>query len=312
MKTHNHWWTRRRIAQLFVDGLRPTHHQALLRDIHGCARCMREYRRYELLEAALCGGSAEPTAFALERMEGLLLHAAHAEPPPSWFSNHVGALALASGLFAGAMAVVHHWKLDSAQSVASRMDPRADGFVARGEDASQGDVGIRAFRVIDGGRRVEEAKTLLPDDTITFSYTNVRSSIRYLAVLGMQAVASRGASEVVDADRLPPSSTGSAPQDSVVRWYYPNLEEPGSIPIKSDRIDEPLGDGFQLALHHRCGWLRVVAIFSPDPIATSDLREALVSLPQPVGSADPFPSLPFAPTVHVLTHSILLQIVCPP
>ncbi len=243
-------------------------------------------------------------------MEGLVLRASRTEPVRPWLANRAGALAFASGLFAGALALATNWKLDTAERAILRVDSRADGLVPKGEEAAHGDVGVRAFRVIDGGRRVEEARTVLPDDTITFSYTNVRSSTRYLALLGMQAASnSWGAEEGAHPSQQ--SGTGWSRQESVVRWYYPEVGEPGSIPIKSGTVDEPLGDGFQLGLQHSCGWLRIVAIFSRDSIAASDLQEALLSLPQPSEGDDPFPSLSFAPNKNVLTHSIRLQIVCP-
>jgi hypothetical protein len=155
-------------------------------------------------------------------------------------------------------------------------------IVARGSgDGHQiaTDVGVRVFRVAKDGDRVNEAGSLALDDIITFTYTNVTPGVGYMALFGLQ-------------------------EDGSVHWYYP--ERGGqSIAIRSDAMDEPLGDGIRLRMRHTSGWLRITALFSVEPLETKTVEEALGAL-SPPSSARALTSL--MPGTNVLEHSLLIEV----
>jgi hypothetical protein len=145
------------------------------------------------------------------------------------------------------------------------------------------DVGVRVFRVAREGERVHETGRLSRADVITFTYTNVSPRIRYLALFGVQ-------------------------EDGTVHWYYPDDDGSESIPVRSDIIDEPFGDGIRLQTHHRPGWLRVTALFSSEPIEKATIEQtvhaALVERP----SAAKDLAVWHLTNRSVLEHSLLIDL----
>jgi hypothetical protein len=119
---------------------------------------------------------------------------------------------------------------------------------------------------------------------ITFTYTNVAPNVRYLALIGIQ-------------------------ENGSVHWYYPGDDGSQSIPIRSDVVDEPLGDGIRLEMHHASGWLRITAIFSSNPIAKPTIVQAV----QALGIEHPAAAKELSPLSladsNVLEHSVLIDIV---
>jgi hypothetical protein len=279
---HSHWMTRRRMARLFTGPPAPDSHRALLAELGSCPSCAARYRRYHELEAALCGVPAGPSPFALERLEALALDAA--APPGPRRGLRAWSLASAAGVAAVA-ALVLALKLWPAgpEHVALGGAPRLEDvtLTARGGPPGASEVGVRLLRAVAPGR-VTEAAGLSRQDVITFTYTNVRPGIRYLALFGVQ-------------------------EDGRVRWYYPGYGAHASIPIPGDVIDEPLGDGIRLAVHHRDGWLRVTAVFSPEPIDTRTLERAVQELagrPEALRRLEPLGLASAA----ALEHSVLTAI----
>jgi hypothetical protein len=266
MTRHLHWLARWRIRRLFTGGLAPVIHRALLEEVSRCASCAEHYRRHDVLESALCKKGGDPSPFALERLEGMVLDAAAsfragrgAEPERgSWkwrgsFPRWASIPAMLVGAV-GLMVLVFRPRAN--ERVGLGPGARLDGvqIVARGGgERNVADVGMRVFRVAGDGDRVHETGPLSRADVITFTYTNAAPGIRYLALFGVQ-------------------------EDGLLRWYYPEEDGSESIPIRSDTVDEPLGDGIRLGTHHKPGWLRITAIFSSEPIAKVAIEQAVHTL----------------------------------
>lgn len=304
---HIHWVTRKRMQRLFEVGLGAECHRRLLRELSGCRACAQEYRRYQRFEALLCG-STGPTPFAIERIEELVLGQAIGERRP----GQSGLWAIAAA-FATAVSALLLYRLPgrSPEQATLASEPPVDRALLRGGEAKQSDVGIRLFRVTEANR-VDETQALRLDDVVTFSYTNVRPEIRHLALIGIQNEPPKREPSVrgtlvehgnQTAQGQPPSAT-----DVAIRWYYPGGADAASIPIESDKVDEPLGDGFRLGVHHACGWLRVVALFSERPIGAAALQQAARSAGAGAGPEELLSSA--LRDSDVLEHSLLVHIEC--
>jgi hypothetical protein len=128
-------------------------------------------------------------------------------------------------------------------------------LVARGgyPQKAEADVGFRLFHVVENGSNVAETGDLSIDDIITFTYTQVNPTGGRLALFGIQ-------------------ETGE------IKWYYPGYNEKTSIPIKGDKVDEPLKDGISLSVNHKPGRLRIIALFSKTPVSTSEIEAAVTAL----------------------------------
>ncbi len=242
MRTHLHSWTRWQIDRLFAGGLSPTRHRALLREVCACPSCSAVFSRYHAFEAMLCGALEEPSRLAVERMASAVFGATPAEvraKPGRWAPRF---LAPAAALACAAMVIL----VSRAPGPVSHRVPIGEGsrlapaeIVARGPgaafNAKTAETGFRLLRVVPREAKVDEGSELLVSDVVTFTYTNLRKGMRYLALLGIQ-------------------------EGGTVRWYYPGPESDRSILIEPERVDEPLNDGIRLSIFHRAGWLRVAAI----------------------------------------------------
>jgi hypothetical protein len=116
-------------------------------------------------------------------------------------------------------------------------------------------VGIRVFQVMSKKVGFRETPGVDIDDVITFTYTYTKGEAGYLMVFGLQEAA------------LP-------------LWYYPDYGDERSIPIRGDRVDEPLGDGIVLSVNHKAGRLRIVSLFSEMPIHREAVEAAVERLRQ--------------------------------
>jgi hypothetical protein len=295
MRPHLHWLVRRRIHRLFT--LAPAGHcRALLREVAGCRACARLYDQYQTFEAALCGtgGSGAPSGFAVERIEQAVRDGVSgAKRGPArrrkvWLPAGISTAALIA-----AAVVLLVWPRFSGRDdhvavpVAARLVDV--GLVARGGTPQTSEVGIRVFRVAGQADqparpRVAEVDALALDDVITFTYTIARADIRYAVLFGVQA-------------------------DGAIRWYYPGYGGQASVPLHGDKVDEPLGDGIKLRVHHKPGWLRITAIFSAQPIAVEvvsrSLEMSMASRPESLQEVAPLP----IPGAETLQHAILTHIV---
>jgi hypothetical protein len=140
-------------------------------------------------------------------------------------------------------------------------------------------VGIRVLRVTPRAGIEESARGLRLSDVITFTVTNRSERLRYLTLFGIQP--------------------GGA-----IRRYYPGYRGHRSIELGHSLIDEPLGDGIVLSVYHQPGPLRIVALFSADPLELEQVERAVDLLSSAL--ADLSPVLGNRP--DVLEHSVLVEI----
>jgi hypothetical protein len=149
------------------------------------------------------------------------------------------------------------------------------GFQHRGSTAVglDGELGIRAFCVRDGkileppplqaGRRLAAACHLGDELQLTVTHT---AGFAHLLVIG----------DLVDAQN----------GDHTLTWYHPVPPTGRSGPAPAAVTDEPLGQARRLAVNHRPGQLRVVAVFSRTPLEASAVGEQLRDL-DPADEAGP-------------------------
>lgn len=250
MRPHFHSWTRWQIRRLFVKGLPPARHRALLRELRSCPECDAVFREFHELESRLCVTREVPSPLAAERMASVVFGMLRSMSPDAprergrqWFPVSVAALTCAAALLA---ALVY------SQFPSTRLaDDRADHLVARGKrPMPDADVGFRILRIAETMDPVDDGQPLCLADLVTFTYTNLRPELRYLALFGIQ-------------------------EDGIIRWYYPGYEGERSIPIRTGALDEPLGDGIRLSKRHNSGWLRVSAVFLSQPIEKAVIEEAV-------------------------------------
>jgi hypothetical protein len=276
---------RRLIAQSFGGGLSASRWRQLKGHLDDCDSCRALYEQHQRLERMLCHGDEaavdRPTVFQLERNEAVILAgvASGEAPPrrlPAWAAviPVIVATAAAALLMIGAPMESDRVPLAGGARFAD-VELR-DQLQARGGRYAESPVGVRLFRVVEAkrsGEVVEAAagrgsSALAIDDIITFSYTSATDAAtphRYLTLVGVQS------------DGL--------------RWYYPGYgdDEQQSVGIESGVVDEPLGDGIRLSVHHRPGALRIYALFSPEPLAKQAVArelEALGATKETVGASD--------------------------
>jgi hypothetical protein len=293
MRPHrSHRRLRRLIHRLFTVGVSSAARQRLFASLETCKELGDEYHQYQRVESALCNTDAPYTALAIERVGHALLDEWQGALTPAssrlrrW---RIPAL-LTGGLGIGAalLLVVMLWPWRESDR---RVLDRDIGFspvslTAKGvyPGSAESQIGVRVFEVSTSGQRVWEEKKLNIADIITFTYTRVKKNSGYLALFGVQ-------------------ETGE------IRWYYPDYGERKSIPIQGDRVDEPLGDGIALAVNHRPGWLRVVALFSDTPIEVEAIEAAVQALrSRPDGLRKLLPlSLAGAPR-HLRQYTTMVEI----
>jgi hypothetical protein len=259
MNIHLHWLTRRRIHQLFTHELKPSRHRALFHTLSACEACAGQYDRHHRLEATLCrpGQGGGPSVFAVERIRNVIFDTAPAAvghpcgetfpKPVKWIAGVILATCAAALLI-----FPYPGSKTRERVVINAGDPISDvQVVARGSTPHAAEIGIRLFRVDAAGAtrhaersNVGEVDALVINDVITLTYTNLRPDIRYATIFGIQG-------------------------DGGIRWYYPSYSAKVSIPIRSDRVDEPLEDGIRLQVHHTPGWLRITAVFSAEPMTVN-------------------------------------------
>ncbi len=257
MNGHRVW--RRAVVRQFSGGAPAGAAAALYAHLSACRDCADLYERHARAESILCGSA--DTVFARERTGQAVLDRVAPEARKSARWPLSPWLWAAAALTAAAIVVVH-------QPVDEVSD--SPEYVARSAPAAAAAaVGIRMLRVspadevASDGARVEETDTFALGDVVTFTYTNRDASLRYLTLLGLQGG---------DLHRYSSDQLGG-----------------GSVAIVADRVDEPLGDGIRLAAGHREGPLRVLAIFSPEPLAETDLRAAAGALAGPGTAELPVP-----------------------
>lgn len=267
-------------------------------ELERCASCAEYYRRHQNLESQLCGVRERQTPFALERVEDALFESIDATSGPSVPIHRrqsivrlaalvtVFLVVLAAVFLRGTWTVPETHRLSLAPDAALIPVSNAVELTARGtEEKNIAGVGIRVFAVAPSDEKVKEKTELHLDDIITFTYTRIDRKKGYLTLFGLQP----------GGDLL---------------WYYPDYAEEQSLGIQGDKVDEPLGDGFKLAVNHRRGLLRIVSLFTERPIEKEEIEstiEKLGDLSEHIKSPDGISwNVQSTPVVE---HSILLEIV---
>ncbi len=283
---HSHRITERRIMRLFTVGLPPAGRSQLFNTLNICDKCARAYQKHQYLESGLLGTRDPITHFTLERVEAAVLDATTSKERrrtslfSKWSLAAVGAVAVAL------LALFLVPAVPSSDRAALAPDARfvPIDLVARGRIPDKTSmVGIRVLKVAEPDE-VEETASLSIDDIITFTYTRAAQQAGYLTIFGIQ-------------------------QSGELLWYYPDYGEKQSIETPGDVVDEPLGEGIKLSVNHEPGWLRIVSIFSTEPIVVDKIEATIEESRRKSGT---FRSLePLAPETIGQTsieYSILIHI----
>lgn len=252
---HSHRRTEKSLQQLFTTGLSDAKRRRLLAEVEVCEQCRVVCRRYHRYEAALAHAGEADSTFAVERMaEGIFARLEDESPKKS--RRRVGAKALVIFTPMVALALLILFIMPKSASFRGSLPADFGAYsaelVPRGGPASVSpDFGFRAFAVSREKGRIAENNEISAGGLLTFTYTRTHPAPGYLALFGVQA-------------------------SSNVIWYYPDFDEKESIQIGGNRVDEPLGDGFKVSVHHTKGPLLLAALFSEEPISTKKI-EAVVA-----------------------------------
>ena len=263
MKRHSHRHTRRLIHRMFTATLSASQRALLFENLDGCDSCATVFDTYQTMESALLGKDAPYTSFTIERVHEALVsdastHHSETRPRLKWIpaavAGGISIVAAVAFLILGPVGRPanhpNHRAVLGGDAALSAVTLTAKGIYP---PSSASLIGIRVFAVDTGADRVREEAHLDLNDIITFTYTEAEIGVRYLALFGIQ-------------------ETGG------VRWYYPDYNEAKSIPVDGETVDEPLGDGIDLSVNHRPGWLRIVAMFSDAPLDVDTIEDAVLKL----------------------------------
>ncbi|MFC1612216.1 hypothetical protein ACFL6C_14730 [Myxococcota bacterium] len=230
----------------------PRHQLAALREhLALCPDCASAYRRCLSLEARLCQSPDGLTPFRAERIwQAVQAKTSTSKRHSFWQLGALGSLLAAATVALFVALLPQSERVDIPPSLRLAPVPVQGELTVRGNESQPLEsVGVRMFRAVAAGERVEEVTHLSVDDTVTFTYTSAAPDLRHLALFGVQ-------------------------ENGSLRWYYPDYGEKRSIVIKPDLVDEPLGHGIILRVNHTAGPLRVVALFSSQPLLATDLEAA--------------------------------------
>lgn len=249
---HIHWITEKRIKKKFTTGLSPESGNRLFEELDKCSRCAGFYNGYHKAENAPCGANLPYGIFDIERLEAAILKQVDVSPPPLQermynIRSLAGAtaitfLVIALIVFLQATPRSHRTPLPS-NPVYNPIELAARG--SRG--VTNRSTGFRVLRV-DHTNSVHEKTTIAKQDLVTFTYSYMDNKIGYLSLFGIQ-------------------------KNGELIWYYPDYDEKLSMPIAGNKVDEPLGDGFDLTYNHVSGTLCIFGVFSDEPLETNDIEE---------------------------------------
>ncbi len=269
-KIHIHSLARRRIRRCLYASMSADSRLRLFNDISGCERCIAYYNQCQSIESALCNDPV--TVFAMERVENGVLYAVSKQKEGSIdkaskpserikvrFSSilkPVPVVACALTMLVTSLTLLlllspvpnsNRVQLSSAANLAP-VD-----LSSKGEpNSEQSQIGIRVFKIASNRGDIEQAFEANLDSVITFTYTNFNETYEHMALFGVQ-------------------------QSGEVLWYYPDYGARYSILIDANKVNEPLGDGIDLGVNHKTGWLRITAVFSKQPITASAVEESVKS-----------------------------------
>jgi hypothetical protein len=248
---HSHRRTERRLFEMFTSGISDAKRRRLLVEVDSCEQCRAMSRSYHRAESALSFAGAAVSPFAAERM-ALGIFSQHADKPTK--RRYVGAKLAAALVPVAALAIAVLLLLPDSPSFRVNLPKDFSAYstelVSRGGTASasaSSDFGIRSFAISRDNRRVRERDKISINSLLTFTYTRTEPTPGYLLLFGVQ-------------------------DSKNVIWYYPDFGENESIEIQGDRVDEPLGDGFNISANHEKGPLLIAALFSEEPISVDRIE----------------------------------------
>ena len=288
MSLHLHGLTRLRIRRLFTDAAAPKTRKQVFKALDRCPACADYYRRHQAAESVLCGVDVPYTAFSIERVGAAVIGAAN----PSQVSKRSALLrwsALPAGVASAVLALLLLPSLGGPAPDRAPLIPNATlspiTLVARGgaPRSALSDVGFRLFRVVEGGRSVEEGGDLSINDIITFTYTQVNTPGGNLALFGIQ-------------------DTGE------IRWYYPGYDSDTSVAIAGDKVDEPLRDGIDLSVNHTPGRLRITALFTDAPLTKAEIEAAASRIGTNTDAEEPPPIVLSKYPEPLIQYSVIVEI----
>lgn len=292
MLYHSHRRTKKQIERLFTAGLTGNETKKLWESLYRCPTCGAFYEQCALLERALTGAPNGVPVFSIERTRDVIT-SRHSDRKMTWDSRWMKW----SAVFTGAVGVLLIWLMAIIVGPESHRVslPSSDTHISR-ELVSRGTsravssyVGFRVFAVTPKNRGAKEKSVLHIDDIITFTYTYAKNNSGYLMLFGLQ-----------ESTKLP-------------LWYYPNWDEEKSISISGNQVDKPLGDGIVLSVNHRAGPLRIVSLFSDEPIDVKEVEEAVRMLREYGNLMNPDIPLPLNKKKdRVIEHSALVSILNTP
>ncbi len=246
---HSHRRTERRLRQMFEGGISAPKRRRLLAEVDTCDHCRAVCRSRYKAEAALSFAGVAGSPFAIERMgQGIFAQLKQSEKR----TRPVGLKIAAVSVPVAAIALVILFLFPSSPSfrvtLPGDFGDNAVELVSRGgEVADSPDFGFRAFAVSRKNRHITENNRVSLRSLMTFTYTRTLPTDGYLALLGLQ-------------------------DSSDIIWYYPDYNRKESVRIQGDRVDEPLGDGFNISVKHKPGPLLIVALFSDKPILVRSIE----------------------------------------
>ncbi len=290
MGFHLHILTRRLIRKLFTTGISSRKRFHLYKSLEQCSICSNYYVLCQTIESALCKTDNPYTIFSIERTAESLF--ANLYKNNLRISSKQPFSRTPALIFASATIVISILFFFYLIPFSDRLPLPIDSqlsqvhLIAKGSSTGNdlADFGIRVFRVTNNQQAVREESNLSIDDIITFTYTYADSNGGNLALFGIQ-------------------------NKGEIRWYYPEYGEEESIYIKGNKIDEPLGDGISLSVNHNPGLLRIVALFTKEPLSIKEIEAAAEALFKETGSIKSMEPLIFKDLDTPPTqHSVMLEI----
>ncbi|MBN2358366.1 MAG: zf-HC2 domain-containing protein [Deltaproteobacteria bacterium] len=272
MSEHDH--VERLVDRYFAGKLAPGRVDEMRRHLRECDACRARYDRLALAEQRAVG-QAEARALAdlrlLEDVVGASQLARRPEPARRrWLAYALAPTVAVAATFA---------------LVILNQTPSGDErLVARGPGATGAAVGVGVAAVDPARGLVYDARRpegIALDHRLRFSYSNSAGEARYLFLFGL------------DEELMP-------------YWYFPLPEEKTSLAIERGPAARqlPLPYETELARRHRAGRLRVVALFSVDPIALTAVEEALAAARSERRPLDRI-AWPGQPTVQIVELSLV-------
>jgi hypothetical protein len=245
MSEQDHSATEQLVDRYFAGTLSPDHVDAMRAHLRDCDRCRARYDRLAQAEQKTVGASAAQALSdrrLLDTIVGAGSGRAVAAPARRWWLAFVLApTAAVAAAFAFAIFL---------------RPPADDQLAARGTSAIQAPVGIGVAGVDPAHHLVYDARRpegVALDQRLRFSYSNAGGA-QYLFLFGVD-------------DALQPY------------WYFPLPEEQTGLRIErgpqASRLTLPYET--ELARRHHVGRLRVVGLFTAEPIALATVDQLLAA-----------------------------------